>query len=87
MKVGQLKEILAQKPDTEELCLVYFDKDELDAIFVEFGLNESTTAQWESIVTRFNNNKAINQIADETFSEMAYTLAYKIGGREYVNED
>lgn len=87
MKVGQLKHILSHKPDAEELCLVYFDKDELDAIFGEFGLNESTTAQWESIVTRFNNSKAINQIADETFCEMAYTLAYKIGGREYSNED
>lgn len=87
MKVGQLKEAIKDLPDTEELCLIFYDKKELDWLLAELGLNESTTTQWESIVERFNNNKAINQIADETFSEMAYTLAYKLGGREHSNED
>jgi hypothetical protein len=87
MKVGQLKEILSTKPDAEELCLILYDKEELDEILISFGLEQSTTPQWESIVERFHKNKAINQIADETFSEMAYTLAYKLGGREHSYEN
>jgi hypothetical protein len=87
MKVGQLKEIIKDMPDTEELCLIFYEKEELNAILSEMSISEATNSQWSSIVERFNNSKAINQIADETFSEMAYTLAYKLGGREHSYEN
>jgi len=87
MKVGQLKTMLSTMSDSEEICLVIFTKDELDEILEEMNLKPATESQWQFIAQRFNRSKAVNQIADETFTEMAYTFAYKLGGRENVNEN
>lgn len=70
MRVGELRTIIADASDTDELAIVFFDKEEAEM----HAEKEITNGQWSRIVNKWTTNKTLNQVADETFSETVWAI-------------
>lgn len=73
MKVLELQNILSTMKETDELAIVFFEKEEAE----QCADMQLTDGQWSRIVTKWTTNKTLNQVADETFDDAVWAITAK----------
>ena len=62
--------LLSKMPQEEDIAIIFFDKREAEM----HADKDITNAQWSRIVNKWQQNKTLNQIADELFSDAVWAI-------------
>ena len=70
MKIAELQAMLSKMPQEEDIAIIFFDKGEAEM----HADKDITNAQWSRIVNKWQQNKTLNQVADELFSDAVWAI-------------
>ena len=74
MNASLIKAIVKELPDDEKIATFWFDKEQANDLASDHDEEPVTEAEWLIIYEGMQNDKYLNQMADESFSELFWKV-------------